>query len=174
MASEFCCDPLSRKEIRSIANNVRRRFGISFDEPFPVVEFLEMLPEIFEKNAVEYEIVENNKLPQNVHAEYDVYEKKIRVKEFVYDGACAGNGRDLMTILHEIAHFLLLSVMGVKFYRTFDRKVQPYNDPEWQAKCLAGELMMPVNEIRGMTPKEVSKKYKVSLPAAQYQLSKIK
>ncbi|MBS6935651.1 MAG: ImmA/IrrE family metallo-endopeptidase [Clostridium sp.] len=173
MASEFCCDPLSRKEIRSLANNIRKRFNIPFDEPFPVVEFLEMLPEIFEKSAVGYEIVENDKLPQNVHAEYDAYTKTIRIKEFVYDGACMGNGRDLMTILHEIAHFLLLSIMGVKFYRVFSKKVQPYNDPEWQAKCLAGELMMPAQEIRGMTSKEISKKYKVSLPAAQYQLSKI-
>lgn len=174
MASEFFCDPLSRREIRLMANSLRKKFDIPFEEPFPVVQFLEMLPEIFKKSAVEYEIVENDKLPQNVHAEYDVYEKTIRIKESVYNGACAGNGRDLMTVLHEISHFLLLSVMGIKFYRTFDRKVQPYNDPEWQAKCLAGELMMPAREIRGMSPAEVAKKYKVSLPAAEYQLSKIK
>lgn len=173
MANAYYCDSLSRKDIRELANDLRAGFNIPYDAPFPVLKILEILPNVYSKLNMNWVIVGDKELPEQTHAEYDPYSREIRIKEFVYNGACLGNGRDLMTILHEISHFLLLTVVGIKFYRSFGKDVLPYNDPEWQAKCLAGELMMPAEAIRGMTPKEVSKKYHVSVQAATYQLSKL-
>ena len=44
---------------------------------------------------------------------------------------------------------------------------------EWQAKCLAGELMIDSDLVKGMSRSEVSEKCGVSYDAAKLQLSKI-
>jgi hypothetical protein len=84
---------------------------------FPVAELLEFMPEIFPKSH--FEVVEDDELPCGVHAETDVENHVIYVKQSVYDGACSGNGRDRMTIAHEIGHYLLLYFWGFKFQRNF-------------------------------------------------------
>ncbi len=99
---------------------------------------------------------------------------QLRNRQSVYDGACAGNGRDRMTIIHEIAHYLLLCVNGLKLQRNFSNNaVKAYCDPEWQAKCLTAEIMIPANIVKNMTVDEVVQYCGVSFEAASYQLAKI-
>lgn len=79
-----------------------------------------------------------------------------------------------MTIAHEFAHFITLCVCGFRLARSFDDVPIPtYCDPEWQAKCLAGELMVDSDLVKGMSAIEISVACGVSLPAAKMQLSKI-
>ena len=87
---------------------IRRKLGLETALYFPVVQFLELMSEIFPR--FHFEVVEDDELPQGVHADTDVENHIIRIKRFVYDGACNGNGRDRMTIAHEIGHYLLLCV----------------------------------------------------------------
>ena len=76
-----------------------------------------------------------------------------------------------MTMAHEISHFLMLGVSEYRFERNFlERPVYAFEDPEWQAKCMAGELLVPHHLISGMSPEEISQKCGVSLEAAKIQL----
>lgn len=170
---QYVCDPLSRCDIRSFAYQIRKAIRVQNQLYFPVTSFLEVLPTVFKNFGLTYEIVDNDDLPPEVHAQYVPSENCIYIKEFVYEGACKGIGRDRMTIMHEIAHFLLLTFSGIKFQRTFDETVPPYRDPEWQAKCLAGEILIPANLIGNMSAEMIAEKCHVSLHAARYQLSKL-
>jgi len=122
-----------------------------------------------------FEIVENRELQRGVHADTDVENHVIHIKRSVYDGACAGNGRDRMTIAHEIGHYLLLCVWGFRFQRNFAGNTIPTcQDPEWQAKCFAGELLVAAHLTGHMNPEEIAVVCGVSLPAAQTQCNKIR
>lgn len=139
---------------------------------FPIVEVLEMLHK-FDEDA-HFEVVEADELEENEHAVTDIITKTIKIRSDVYEGACNGVGCDRMTIAHEFAHFITLCVCGFRLARSFgDVDIPPYRDPEWQAKCLAGELMIDSDLVKGMSSSEVSEKCGVSFDAADFQLSKI-
>jgi hypothetical protein len=169
--SQFKVEAISRKELRQYALDVRCHLGISDEFYFPVVEFLESMGSIFPNFY--FEVVEDEELPEG-HAVTDLNEGCIRIRRTVYDRACKGYGRDRMTIAHEIGHYLTLIVSSFKLYRTFDAQdVKSYEDPEWQAKCFAGELLVPAHLINGMTISDIAQKCGVSKDAAQYQLKSI-
>ena len=162
----------SRRELRLLANQIRKNLGLEEQLYFPVVELFDRLPDIYD--GLECQVVNDFELPINVHGLTDITSKTIKIKESVYDNACKGNGRDRMTILHEIAHYLTLGELNYSLARSFEEeKVPTYCDPEWQAKCLAGELMMPAQKIKDMSVEEIMDKCGVSYDAAKYQLSKI-
>lgn len=120
------------------------------------------------------EIVEDTRFSLYVYGETDVLNHYIKIRQSVYDGACEGNGRDQMTVMHEIAHYLLLCVNGVKLQKNFDRQaVKAYCDPERQAKCLTGEIMIPAYLVAGMDLFDVIEKYGVSWDTAVYQMRHI-
>ena len=92
----------------------------------------------------------------------------------VYEGACNGNGRDSMTIAHEIGHYFTICFCGFKFERNFTNKqVKIYCDPEWQAKWFAGELLVPAHLMKGCSVEEIIEKCGVSYDAAEIQYRKI-
>ena len=98
----------------------------------------------------------------------------IRIKESVYNGAAEGNGRDRMTIAHEIGHYFTLCFCGFQFQRNFKKETVPaYRSPEWQAKCFAGELLIDFDLVYNMQPYEIVDKCGVSYEAAYYQYNQI-
>ncbi|MCD7731704.1 MAG: hypothetical protein LUI05_09465 [Oscillospiraceae bacterium] len=159
-------------ELRRLAKKIREMLDLTDELNFPIVEVLELLHK-FDEDA-HFEVVEADELEENEHAVTDIISKTIKIREDVYEGACNGVSRDRMTIAHEFAHFITLCVCGFKLARSFgDVDVSPYRDPEWQAKCLAGELMIDPELVKGMSAIEISEVCGVSLPAARIQLSKI-
>lgn len=171
--SNYVVEALSRNDLRRYAFQIRKLLHLENTLYFPIVQLLELLPEIFEDFS--YEIVEDAKLPYNVHGDTEILHKHIRIKNNIYEGACNGNGRDRMTVAHEIAHFLLLCVSGLKLERNFSgNRLKAYNDPEWQAKALAGELMCGIHLIKNMPVNEIMKQCGVSKLAAQYHYQKCK
>lgn len=97
-------------------------------------------------------------------------DKEMWLREDVYDGACSGKGRDRMTAAHELGHVLLHG--RVTLARRLSQRVLPCEDPEWQAKCFAGELLISVRHISSCrTIREASKLFGVSEDAARYQCS---
>jgi Zn-dependent peptidase ImmA (M78 family) len=169
--AQYKAAPMKRVEIRAFAKNLRERLHLNGQIRFPVVEFLEIMEEIFP--GFSKEIVSDHELPDK-HAETDITNKVIRVRESVYDAACDGSGRDRMTIAHEIGHYLFIVVNSVSLARSFDKDeaIPAYMDPEWQAKCFAGELLMPHDMIGGMSPYQIAVECGVSQSAANYQHSK--
>jgi Zn-dependent peptidase ImmA (M78 family) len=158
-------------KLRALALNIRKTFNLENEICFPIVEMLEAMPDIFKEQGFTYEIVPDHELPVSVQGDTDVANHYMRIKESVYDGAYSENGRDRYSITHEVSHYVLLSVIGFAFQRNISqRKLKPYEDPEWQAECLAGELLMPHHLIQGMSVQEISEKCKVSLTAAATQI----
>lgn len=167
---DFEVAPLSRDKIRNMANCIREILGCSDKPWFPIVE-------IFEKVMVkidpefDWEIVRFEDMPDR-HAETRPEENKIYIREDIYEGACDGNGRDRMTIAHEIAHYLLHRHQKPSYARAFDdNKLPPYRSAEWQAKAFAGELLVSKKLCKDMTEIEIADKCGVSFDAAQYQYS---
>lgn len=96
----------SRTDLRKLARILRDHLHLSDVLYFPIVELLDVLTELFDD--FNYEIVEDNAMQKKVHADTDIRTGHIRIKESVYEGACAGEGRDRMTIAHEIGHYFTL------------------------------------------------------------------
>ena len=171
---QYRTDPLSRNDLRQYALRIRENLGLAQTLKFPVLQVLESFPFLIADLDFYYELVDD--LPSGIHAQYRHSEKCILIKSNVYEGAVKGVGRDRMTITHELSHALLLQHSGIQLHRCFDNttKLKAYEDPEWQAKCLAGELMIPANLVKGMLCQDVVRFCGVSMDAAKFQLSKIK
>lgn len=158
--------------MRRLAKKIREILNLKEKLYFPIVEVLEILHK-FDKDA-HFEVVGYDELEKNEHAVTDIITKTIKIRTDVYESACNGGGRDRMTIAHEFAHFITLCVCGFTLARSFSEEGVPaYSDPEWQAKCLAGELMIDSDLVKGMSCLEVSKSCGVSYDAAKFQLSKM-
>lgn len=158
----------SREDLRHLALQLRSNFHLENQLYFPAVEMLDVFEEI--DDSFSYVVLPDFEMLSNEHAHTDVLEGEIRIKESIYDGACNGNGRDRMTIAHELSHYLMLCRWGFKLYwMNDDSRVESYCDPEWQAKCLAGEIMVAHNLVQGLSPEEIARQCGVSLAAARYQ-----
>jgi len=166
--TEYIVEPKSRKDLRVLAETLRKHLRLKDELWVPIVELLDILSEIFQDFS--YEIVPDHELPTTIHADTDIRTGHIRIKESVYERACDGEGRDRMTIAHEIGHYFTLCFCGFKLQRNFSRsKVPPYQDPEWQAKCFAGEFMVSKRLTKGMSPFEIMQACGVSFDAAEVQ-----
>lgn len=163
----YIVEAKSRKELRAIAKVIRKRFQLENCLFFPVVELLDVLYTVFD--GFTYEVVPVEYMPIWKHAETDIINGAIQIKETVYNRACEGEGRDRMTIAHEIAHYISLTVLGFKLAST-TKQPPAYCDPEWQAKCLAAELMIDIDLVKGMSVNDICIKCGVSEDAARYQL----
>jgi Zn-dependent peptidase ImmA (M78 family) len=166
--SEYIVEPKSRKDLRFLANKLREYLGLKDMLRIPIDKLLDILEEVLEDFS--YEIVPDNELPWNVHAETNIRTGHISIKESVYDRACDGEGRDRMTIAHEIGHFFTLCFCGFSLQRNFSQKrIPPFEDPEWQAKCFAGEFMVAKHLTENMSIEEIASACGVSFEAAKYQ-----
>ena len=166
--SNYMVEAKSRANLRDLAYMLRKRFQLDNTLYFPIVELLDIMAEVFPNFS--YEIVDDKALPGKIHADTDIRTGHIRIKEKVYEGACGGEGRDRMTIAHEIGHYFTLCYCGFKLERNFnDGEIPAFCDPEWQAKCFAGELMVPAHCVKGMNAHEIAEQCGVSYDAAYIQ-----
>lgn len=158
----------SRDDLRSLARQFRKLLQLDNELYFPIVELLDIMSEIFDDFS--YEIIDDNVFTENIHADTDIKTGHIRIKESVYIGACKGEGRDRMTIAHEIGHYFTICVCGFKLTRNFNNaEIITFRDPEWQAKCFAGELMVAAHLVKGMNEYEIAERCGVSYDAACVQ-----
>ena len=170
--TEYIVEPKSRQNLRNLTLILRKFLNLENEKYFPITELLDVLAEIFDNFS--YEIVEDNELPFGTHADTNTLTGHIRIRESVYEGACNGNGRDRMTIAHELGHYFTICFCGFKLERNFaNKKVKTYSDPEWQAKCFAGELLVPAHLMKGCSVEEIVEECGVSYDAAEIQYRKI-
>lgn len=144
--------PLRIADLRTMAESIRSRSGLSTSEPFPVLPFLEFsMQAIFEN--FDWEVVED--LPDGDEARaypdgapHYPDGPLIQLTKPVYESAYRDNGRARFTILHECGHVLLHRRVGVHHRAPRGSDLQPYENSEWQAHQFAAELLMPVSSLR--------------------------
>lgn len=171
--SNYVTQPLTRQSIRKDTYQIRKSLDMLDETYFPIVQFIEIvLPKTIDPDF-QLEVVPDNDLPGRL-AESCPNQHVIRVKQVVYDGACQGHHWHRMTLAHELAHYLYHGEGNVKLARLDFGKKIPYNcNPEIQADIFAAELLMPIENIKGMTYIEVAKSCGVSYAAAKNQLKVI-
>ncbi len=89
--SYYSVEAKNRKQLRDLANAFRKILSLEDTLYFPIVELLEIMPECFP--GFSCEIVDDDKLPAQTHAEADITTGHITIKQTVYDRACAGKRR---------------------------------------------------------------------------------
>jgi hypothetical protein len=161
--------PLSRQEIRVLANIIRKIAG--YDTNFNILEFLEKT--ISEKLDSEFEmhVVEDEEI-KGCYAKACPEKHLIIVSETAYNGAYKGIGRHRFTLCHELGHYLLHEADRVSFPR-LDRNIKPYEDTEWQANTFAGELLVPEDIAKNFSADEIVKICGVSRQVALIQKEQV-
>ncbi len=165
----------SREEIRRYSNQIRKKFHCRNKYYFDVIKAFEMMPILFPNVAVE--IVEDDDIdlvgvPSTTIPDMSGH-YTIKVKESVYDRAYTGkNGGCRMHIMHEMCHVFLFELGYFPFvdraYKNLE--LEPCESAEWQAKALAGEVMIPYESTCNMTSQSIVKKCKVSTEAANKRI----
>ena len=168
--SNYIVEPLSRKNIRDISNQLRKDFGLENELEFPIVNLMEILSNYGEFNL---EICTSEEM-KGKFGETFSSEELVKLREDIYDKACTGDGFSRSTFAHELFHLICHREDRVSFCRREEdlEKRKAYEDPEWQANCFAGELLVPKHLVRGMSVEEVMQKCKVTNAMASYQLRK--
>jgi len=165
--------PISRDNIRKYVRELKRQVGLENQLYFPILPFVEnVLPLIIED--FQLEIVPVSEM-EGMHGETYPSKNLIRIREDVYLRAAAGEGRDRLTIAHEVGHLFMHEDDAIALCRLDpNEKLKPYEDPEWQADAFGGELLASSYLIKNMTVREIQGKCGVSSAAARVQLSKAK
>lgn len=168
---EYVVKPMSRKQIRNIANLIRKLQNSKGELYFDIMGFLEhTLPLFFPDFTLS---VETKEKMGDCHGLTFPEKNEIRLREDVYNGAMAGNGRDRLTAAHELFHFLEHSRESIAFARMGTGEVPPYMSSEWQANVFGGELLVPYDLSYDLEVDEIVDKCGVSKSAAVCQYKKM-
>jgi len=155
---------LSRQKIRGFTEHIRKVCNLQNVTYFPIVQFIEWcLPEM--DPEFKFIIVPISEM-RDSYGLTNTSRHEMRIREDVYEAACAGNPRHRFTLCHELGHYLLHQPEFISMARG---EVPKYCDPEWQANTFAGELMAPHELVRGMAVEEIAVKCGMSDQAARIQ-----
>ncbi len=172
---DYKTKPVTREQLRTYSQFFRRLFDVSRGGPFPVLETLDKIGDVFD--GCSYEIVHDRSMPKRTMARCipnNAGGFTIQIKQSVYDGAYEKRiGAYLGFICHEICHIFLFNIGYLPLYeRSFEDNTLPaYCSVEWQAKALCGEVMIPYKESRGMNLTEIMETYCVSKGFAKSRLN---
>ena len=153
-------NPLGVKDIADIARRVREEYKIGFGDCFPILEYINSL---YDKELIGISILDDNDsyLDKDTPALYNAKDNFIYLKESVLDEIENENYRSNFTLAHELFHYLQNQLLGFSFEEVEDRKT--YEDPEWQANCFAGELLLPDEYLDNDDNVFLAKHFQVSL-----------
>ena len=173
MADFLEAPAVSRAQLEAVAQKFRAMTGCAEDPWFPADRIVEhTLTAMLGPNYV-LDILPAAQMGGR-HGFAVVSEKRLVLRDDVYDGLVAGRGRDRMTAVHEVAHFIL-HPDRVLSRRMTATPPPAYRCPEWQAKCLAGAIMMPAPMMVGMTSvRAMAAEFGVSPDAAAYRAKQLR
>ena len=165
--------PISRNDIRRFIRHLKKKVGLENELYFPILSFVENILPILIPDF-QFEVVPVAEMG-NKHGETYPTKNLIRIREDVYLRAAAGEGRDRLTIAHEVGHLFMHEDDCIALCRLAPtEKLKPFEDPEWQANAFGGELLASSYLIQGITLYEVSEKCGVSVSAAEIQLRSLR
>ncbi|CAI3951146.1 M78 family (ImmA) (PDB:3DTE) [Commensalibacter communis] len=93
----------------------------------------------------ECDIVEIRLMPRE-EGRTDFTNKRVMIREDVWNSLNNGEERARFTACHEWGHFVLHSNQNIGMSRTEDYPI--YQDSEWQADVFAGSLLMPAFKVQ--------------------------
>ncbi len=166
----YRADPVSREDIRRFIRDLKRKVGLEYELYFPILPFVEnVLPLLIPD--FQFEVVPVIEMGEK-HGETYPSKNIMRIREDVYLRAADGEGRDRLTIAHEVGHLFMHEDDSIALCRLApDEQLKPFENPEWQADAFGGELLASSYLIKGMTEGEVQEKCGVSSSAAHVQLN---
>lgn len=160
----FVTKGINKLKLQEYATEIRTFFKCNEDFMFPVLKILDIMAYGREFNDFYYEICkdENDFFCDNQLALFDYNKNILYIKESVFNEASKDIGRARFTICHEIAHWFLFFVYG--YYPIKEVVVKPpaYEDIEWQANYLAGELLAPLKMCKGLNELDIQKVFLIS------------
>ena len=168
----------TRNELRDKAREFRLKFGIENQLHFDVVKVLESTE--LHYPDFNYQIVTDDDikeiaipLSEDEFSIYDSNNKIAYIRDFIYENAQNNDGFSRMAIIHEISHHIVCKISPIieKYEET--HLIDACYDAEWQAKCLAGEILVPYDLTLSMSVGEIREKCSVTLVAACYQYNKM-
>lgn len=164
--------PVSRADLEHIASRFRTLLGYSEDRWLPIPHIIEHALPKWYGDSFTFRVAEADEMGSN-HGYADPDGQELVLRADVYDRMVEGYGRDRMTGMHETSH-LILHTQRRLFRRMREESPPPFRQPEWQAKCLAGAIMMPASMLTGCTTvREVVEEFGVSDVAARYRLKQL-
>lgn len=174
---DYKTKPISRADIRVLANAVRSVFKCRNKYYFDVVKAFDMMHTYFPE--VMTLVVEENELPPEIPACCEPEDSNcyiIKVKEPVYEGAVNGIGGYRAHILHEMSHAILCLIGFTPVeetpYKNFE--LNPFESMEWQAKALCGEILVPYEATKGLPVRDIMRRCKVSYDCATLRFNEFK
>lgn len=168
METYYKASPISRKERRNFAMRIRRLVSMVDYYNFPIVEVFELFSNI---GIFNFEILSKVEM-ENKCGETFPKERHINIREDIYEKACNGDPFSKTTLAHELYHLFFHDEETISLCRIdgTSTAIKVYEDPEWQANCFAGELLVSKQLVENLTVEEVVKKCEVSKTMARYQL----
>ncbi len=161
--------PVSRVELRELAQKIRRWLKLEEVDYLPVPRLLEVLQALLDD--FEFFICEKPDLPKDTFASYVPELHCVVIKETFYDMDCKGDGFARWTIVHEFAHHILHRNQLASLARKNNTKPRPFEDSEWQADAFACELLIPRYRLQeGITAEEIVERFGVTPAAARRTL----
>jgi hypothetical protein len=139
--------------------------------------FFEMAPFIdrLHEYGIVYDVVDTDELPLGIEACCVPEQRLITFSATTYSKACGDDPRARFTVIHELGHILLAHTRPLN--RDNGRKIEAYEDSEWQANQFAAEFLMPLDHMvkNGYrTVDELILAYQVSSPAAERRINQLR
>lgn len=163
----------NRNQLRSQAYMLRKKFEMEHLKLFPIMDFLELImPQVDPQFQVVP--VEDSELCGRA-AETIPSLHVIKVKQSIYDAACAGNAWARLVMAHELGHYMCHGDEVPSYaHPAPGEKIPDEINPERQADIFAAELLAPVHLITESSDYLVSKHYGVPRSVARVQMNQVK
>ncbi len=159
----------NRNRLRKEAYMLRKKFELEYEKMFPIMEFLELIMPQVDPEFVVVPEEDSNLLGRAAETIPELH--MIRVKQSIYDAACAGRYWARLVMAHELGHYLCHGADNVAYaYPAPGEQLPPDIDAERQADIFAAELLVPVNLIDEPSDYLVSKHFGVPKGVARTQM----
>ncbi len=138
--------PLSIKKIEAQALEIRKALQVK-EAFFPLIKVVEIaLPKLFPEFVIDIRTTEEmtSLYGSGTLAMTTPAEMTLELREDVYEGLLAHNGRCRYTVAHELGHLFLHQNTGFARF-DFQGKMRIYESSEWQADNFAAELLAPLD-----------------------------
>jgi len=175
LMTNLSADPMSKVDIRRVAEALRKILGLGVQDAFPMIKFYELILPRIDKNF-NLQVVDEGELG-GAYAKTYPLTREIILEDRVYDGITEGQevGIHMFTAAHELGHYFLHTHERLSLNRDKGQSKRPaYMDPEWQADEFAGNLLVPEEAITpGITAGEIAERYKVSKAMARVRIERV-